>query len=212
MIDGVIFDLDGVLISTDRFHFLGWKEMCDNHGIPFDEKTNDLLRGVSRMASLEIILDKAHMTFSDDEKEAMAEEKNEIYKKLLSRYIAPESVDPEVRRVLSGLKEKGALLAIGSSSKNTKTIIGLADLEKYFDAVVDGTMISKSKPDPEVFLKAGQALGLTPDRAIVVEDAVAGIQAAKAGGYKAYAIKDATNCLLCDWREKDLTRLLELVK
>ena len=210
MIRAIIFDLDGVLLSTDRFHYLGWKKMCDRHHIPFDESVNDLLRGVSRMASLEIILDKAGITgLSQEEKEAMATEKNDTYRQLLAENITPQIVDPQV---LDALKARGILLAIGSSSKNTGTIIDLADLRRYFDAVVDGTMISRSKPDPEVFLKAAQALAVSPAEAIVVEDAIAGIQAAKAGGFYANAIKDAVNCPLADHRTDGLTDLLELVE
>ena len=210
MIRAIIFDLDGVLLSTDRFHYLGWKMMCDRHHIPFDESVNDLLRGVSRMASLEIILDKAGITgLSQEEKEAMATEKNDTYRQLLAENITPQIVDPQV---LDALKARDILLAIGSSSKNTGTIIDLADLRRYFDAVVDGTMISRSKPDPEVFLKAAQALAVSPAEAIVVEDAIAGIQAAKAGGFYAYAIKDAVNCPLADHRTDGLTDLLELVE
>ena len=210
MIRAIIFDLDGVLLSTDRFHYLGWKMMCDRHHIPFDESVNDLLRGVSRMASPEIILDKAGITgLSQEEKEAMATEKNDTYRQLLAENITPQIVDPQV---LDALKARGILLAIGSSSKNTGTIIDLADLRRYFDAVVDGTIISRSMPDPEVFLKAAQALAVSPAEAIVVEDAIAGIQAAKAGGFYAYAIKDAVNCPLADHRTDGLTDLLELVE
>ena len=157
-IKALIFDLDGVLVFTDHLHYLAWKEMADEIGVYFDERINERLRGVSRMASLDIILENYHgKTLGQKEKEKLAEKKNEIYKKLLET-MRPEDVAKEVRDTLQILREKGYLLAIGSSSKNAKFILKKVGLQGAFDAISDGTNITRSKPDPEVFVKAAEFL------------------------------------------------------
>lgn len=190
MKQGIIFDLDGVLLSTDEMHYEAWKSVADELSIPFDRTVNNRLRGVSRMESLEIILEKSSRTFSPEEKEELATRKNDRYRALLQS-LTPDAVAPEVRDTLSELKERGLKLAVGSSSKNTKLILSLTDLEHFFDAVSDGTNITRSKPDPEVFLKAAEFIGLTPADCAVVEDATAGIDAAIAGGFTSIGIGDA---------------------
>ena len=187
-----IFDLDGVLVSTDKYHYQAWKKMADDEGIYFDEKINDRLRGVSRMDSLEIILEGGKREYSENEKIEIAEKKNEIYKGYLSK-MTPSDVSDEVRKTLTELKKRGYLLAIGSPSKNTKYILERVALSDFFDAVSDGTNIKKSKPDPEVFLKAAEFIKLSPFECAVVEDAFAGIDAAKSGGMTAVAIGDAAS-------------------
>lgn len=187
---GVIFDLDGVLCSTDRYHYEAWKEIADKLGIYFDEKINRRLRGVSRLESLEIILENYDGTLSDGEKYALMEEKNEAYRKLLGR-MSPKDVSDEVRQTLKELRSEGILLAIGSSSKNTPYILQLTGLKDLFDAVADGNCITHSKPNPEVFLKAAKMLGLSPHECIVVEDSRSGIDAALRGGFAAAGIGDA---------------------
>ena len=179
-IKGIIFDLDGVLVHTDELHYLAWKELADRLGIYFDRSINERLRGVSRMASLEIILGDNKL--SDTEKEVLADEKNEKYRSLLGT-LKPSDVSDEVRKTLATLKEKGIKLAIGSSSKNAKFILQQIGLIDEFDAISDGNNITRSKPDPEVFLKAAEFLDLPPAECIVVEDAQAGIAAANAGGF-----------------------------
>ena len=176
---GIIFDLDGVICSTDQYHYLAWKALADRLGIYFDESINNRLRGVSRMASLEIILERYDGALTDAEKEAAATEKNELYRKLLAQ-MSPADLAPEVKETLDALRQKGLLLAIGSSSKNARFILGQIGLGYYFDKISDGTNISRSKPDPEVFLKAAEFLGLEPGVCLVVEDAKAGIEAARA--------------------------------
>ena len=167
----LIFDLDGVLVFTDMFHYQAWKKMADRLGIFFDEKINNRLRGVSRMDSLEIILEKYHgAPLSYAEKCALADEKNETYKKLLQT-MTPDDVSQEVRETLRELRCRGHKLAVGSSSKNTRFILAQTNLEEAFDAVSDGTNITRSKPDPEVFLKAAMFLGEQPGNCLVVEDA-----------------------------------------
>ncbi len=187
---GVIFDLDGVICFTDQYHYLAWKEMADEIGVYFDEKINNRLRGVSRMASLDIILERSEKEYSTDEKEALASKKNEIYKKLLLK-MTPDDLSGEVKETLDSLRAGGHKLAIGSSSKNAKLILKQIGLEGYFDAVSDGTNITHSKPHPEVFLKAAEYLGLKPEECLVVEDAVAGIDAASAGGFSSAGIGEA---------------------
>ena len=189
---GIIFDLDGVIVFTDKFHYLAWKAVSDELGIYFDEKINNRLRGVSRMDSLEIILEGGKREYSENEKIEIAEKKNEIYKGYLSK-MTPSDVSDEVRKTLTELKKRGYLLAIGSSSKNTKYILERVALSDFFDAISDGTNIKKSKPDPEVFLKAAEFIKLSPCECAVVEDAFAGIDAAKSGGMTAVAIGDAAS-------------------
>lgn len=190
MKQGIIFDLDGVLLSTDEMHYQAWKSVADELHIPFDRTINNRLRGVSRMASLEIILEQSTRTFSSEEKAVLAERKNNRYRALLES-LTSDAVAPEVRETLSALKARGLKLAVGSSSKNTKLILRLTDLNHFFDAVSDGTNITHSKPDPEVFLKAADFIGLKPENCAVVEDAVAGIDAANAGGFTSIGIADA---------------------
>lgn len=173
-IRAIIFDLDGVICSTDRYHYLAWKALADKLGIPFDEQKNKLLRGVSRMESLEIILGERSHAFSEEEKTALAEEKNRIYREYLQA-MCPSDLSEDTRYALQLLRKRGYLLAIGSSSKNTRRILTQLGLGHFFDAVADGTQITKSKPDPEVFLLAASLLGVSPEQAIVIEDAESGV-------------------------------------
>ena len=181
-VKGIIFDLDGVICFTDIYHYRAWKQMADEEGIEFDEKINERLRGVSRAASLEIILEKASRTYTQEEKNVLMEHKNDLYREFLKQ-MSPDDLSAEVRQTLMDLREKGLKLAIGSSSKNAKFILGRIGLENFFDAISDGTNIQKSKPDPQVFLMAAEMLGLDPRDCLVVEDAEAGIDAAAAGHF-----------------------------
>jgi beta-phosphoglucomutase len=187
---GVIFDLDGVICSTDEYHYLAWKRLANRLGIPFDRTINNRLRGVSRMESLEIILEKSTQRYSEEEKQAFAAEKNDLYRQLLHR-MSPADLSADVKNTLNVLREWGLKLAIGSSSKNTPFILERIGLNGYFDAVSDGNNITRSKPDPEVFLMAAAMLGLSPSVCLVVEDAHAGVQAAVAGGFDCAAMGDA---------------------
>lgn len=175
----VIFDLDGVLVHTDRYHYLAWKQIAGEIGVPFDEKVNDRLRGVSRRESLEIILENCAEQPEEAEIIRLLEKKNSIYRKLLEQ-LTPESVEASVRDTLEWLQQEKVPMAVGSSSKNTEYILEKTELVRYFDAVADGNMITRSKPDPEVFLKAAELISADPGDCIVVEDAAAGIQAANA--------------------------------
>ena len=186
-IEAIIFDLDGVLCFTDKYHYQAWKALADELDIYFDEIINDRLRGVSRMASLEIILEKSDKQYTEEEKIEFTEKKNALYRKLLHN-MTPEDVTEEVRQTLTELKRRGYRLAVGSSSKNAQFIMQRIEIVSYFDAVADGNDITRSKPDPEVFLVAARKLGAAPERCVVVEDADAGIKAAKAGNMQAYAL------------------------
>lgn len=189
-IHAIIFDLDGVICFTDKYHYQAWKELADREGIYFDEKINDRLRGVSRMQSLDIILERASREYTEEEKESMAAMKNESYVKLLEN-MSTKDLSDEVKNTLDELRHRGYKIAIGSSSKNTKKILKQIGLVDYFDAISDGTNITKSKPDPEVFLKAADMVEEKPQNCLVVEDAAAGIDAACAGGFLSAGIGDA---------------------
>lgn len=204
-----IFDLDGVIVFTDKFHYQAWKKMADRMGIYFDETINNRLRGVSRMESLEIILEKYDGALSQDEKEALAEEKNASYRELL-KTMTPADVSEEVRNTLNELRARGYKLAIGSSSKNARFILEKVELLDFFDAISDGNNITNSKPDPEVFLKAAEYLGEAPEHCIVVEDAYAGVDAAKAGGMRAAAIGDAAAYEKADYVLESFADLLKI--
>ena len=208
---GIIFDLDGVICSTDHYHYLAWKALADKMGIYFDEVINNRLRGVSRMESLEIVLERYDGQLSPEEKIAAAEEKNERYRQLLCQ-MSPADLDPEVKHTLDALRAKGLLLGIGSSSKNTRFILQQIGLGDYFDKISDGTNITRSKPDPEVFLKAAEYLGLKNEDCLVVEDAKAGIEAAYAAGMDAAAIGDAVRSNLARYRLKRFSDLLDCVE
>ena len=207
---GIIFDLDGVICSTDHYHYLAWKALADRLGAYFDETINNRLRGVSRMASLEILLERYDGTLTEEEKLAAAEEKNNTYRELLKQ-MSPADLSNEVKTTLDALRAKGLLLGIGSSSKNTKFILSRIGLGDYFDKISDGTNITRSKPDPEVFLKAAEYLGLEPKDCLVVEDAVAGVQAAHAAGMDAAAVGDAAGSGLAEYSLKNFSELLDCV-
>ena len=187
---GIIFDLDGVIVSTDEQHYLGWQALADRLGIPFTREVNSRFRGVSRMACMNILEELGGKHYTDSEKIAYADWKNEYYRELLDQ-MSPADLSQEVRSTLDALRARGLKLAVGSSSKNAKFILQRIGLSDYFDAVSDGTNISRSKPDPEVFLKAAEYLRLTPSDCLVVEDAVSGVEAAHAGGMKAATVGDA---------------------
>ena len=207
----VIFDLDGVICFTDRFHYQAWKALADRLGIYFDEKINDRLRGVSRMASLEIILERATEAYTQEQKEAFAEEKNNTYRELLKN-MSPADLTDEVKNTLIELRSRGYKLSIGSSSKNTKFILERIGLGDFFDAIADGTAITHSKPEPEVFLCSAKKIGMDPADCAVVEDAKAGIQAAKAAGMTALALHgDAEDCGEEDYNLVNFADLLNIL-
>ncbi|MBP3540364.1 MAG: beta-phosphoglucomutase [Clostridia bacterium] len=204
-LQGVIFDLDGVIVSTDDCHYRAWKKMADEEGIEFDREINERLRGVSRMDSLEIILEKATKAYSDAEKQEMATRKNNYYVELIGA-LTPADILPGAMDVLNWLKEHGIKVAIGSSSRNTPIILRQIGLDGFFDAVADGNQITRSKPDPEVFLLAAKLLGLDPAVCMVVEDADAGVEAALAGGMRVLGVGSAMNNESATYRAETLEK------
>lgn len=210
MIKGVIFDLDGVICFTDEYHYLAWKSVADEENIYFDRTINNRLRGVSRMESLDIILEKASKTYTAEEKVALATRKNDIYKTYLEKMSKANRSD-DVITLLEDLKKEGFKLAIGSSSKNTKMILKQLEITDYFDAISDGTNITNSKPDPEVFLKAADMLGLRPNECAVVEDAYSGVLAANRGGFTSIGIGDARNDETADYRIDNILEVEKIV-
>ena len=182
MIQGVIFDLDGVLIHTDALHYAAWKSIAGLLGIPFTRADNVRLLGIGRRASLDILLERYKgMPLTEKEKDALCDRKNALYRQQLSR-LSPPDITPEVRRTLGTLQARGLRLAVGSSSRNARLILEKTNLLSVFDAVADGTAGGRSKPEPDIFLHAAGLLGLSPACCLVVEDAPAGIAAARAAG------------------------------
>ena len=206
----VIFDLDGVICSTDEYHYLAWKALADREGIYFDKVINNYLRGISRKDSLELILMNSKKKYSNEEKEEMLNYKNEVYKKLLAK-LTPDNLSNDVMDTLKTLKKRGFKIAIGSSSKNAKTILKQLNIIEMFDAIIDGTNISKSKPDPEVFLKAAEMLNLQVTDCYVVDDAFSGIDAAKVGNFVSIGIGDASSYDKVDYKINILSDLLKIL-
>lgn len=186
-IKGIIFDLDGVVCSTDEYHYAAWKSLADELGIYFDKKINDRLRGVSRMASLDIILERSKKQYTDEEKKRLAAVKNARYVELLQN-LTPEDVLPGIREFLRDCREYGMKTAIASASRNAPFIIRRLELEEDFDFIADAAKVKNAKPAPDIFLAAAEGLGLEPTVCIGIEDAAAGIEAIHAAGMKAIGI------------------------
>lgn len=201
---GVIFDLDGVIVTTDDCHYRAWKRIADEEGIPFDRAVNERLRGVSRMASLEIVLERAVKPYTGAEKQELAHRKNDCYLTLIQA-LTPDDLLPGALDFVRRVKALGCKTAIGSSSKNAPAILARIGLTGFFDAVADGNDITRSKPDPEVFLRAAQKLGLPSGVCLVVEDADAGIAAGRAAGMATLGVGFAQNCPLADYHAAGLS-------
>lgn len=209
MIQGICFDLDGVLVQTDNLHYLAWKGLADRLGIPFDRAQGDRCRGISRMESLEIVLEHTDHIYSAEEKERFAQEKNEAYRAMLAR-LSPSDLPADVLPTLRELRRRGYRLALASGSKNAGLILARTGLGTYLDAAADGNHITRSKPDPEIFLTAAQMLGLPPERCAAVDDAVAGIQAGRAAGMVTVAIGDSAAHRAGDYDLERFGQLLDL--
>ncbi|HHU22447.1 MAG TPA: beta-phosphoglucomutase [Clostridiales bacterium] len=206
----VIFDLDGVLCTTDKYHYYAWKNIADGLGIYFDEEINNRLRGVSRMESLNIILECGKLEVSEEEKLELAKRKNKIYRRLLEN-LTPRDISEGAVETIDKLRAAGLKLAVGSSSKNTPFILERLGLANYFDAISDGNNISRSKPYPEVFLKAAQMLGLESGECLVVEDALSGVVAAHEAGMLCACVGDAAKAGAGDYNMRSISELLDIV-
>lgn len=186
-IKACLFDLDGVIVDTAKYHFIAWRELAHELGFEFTEENNERLKGVSRITSLEILLEVGGIVLTEEKKKELAERKNEEYVSHIAK-MTPREILPGVVDFLNELKRNGIKRAIGSASKNTPIILERLEIASYFDAVIDGNKVSRAKPDPEVFLKGAEELGVLPSECVVFEDAVAGIEAAIKGGMKSVGI------------------------
>lgn len=210
-IKACIFDLDGVVVDTAKYHYVAWKELANELGFEFTEEHNERLKGVSRMRSLDILLEIGDIQISDEKKEEMATRKNDHYVSLITK-MTPDEILPGVETFFKSIQKAGLKIALGSASKNAPTILKQINMEHYFDAIVDGNSISKAKPDPEVFLRGAQLLEVTPDQCVVFEDAQAGVEAAKAGGMFCIgvgeeSVLDQANFVIKSFNEMTLDRL-----
>lgn len=186
-IQACLFDLDGVLVDTAAYHYKAWKRLANTMGFDFTEAQNEQLKGVSRVESLNKILAWGKVEKSEAEREELAALKNGWYVEMINK-MTPAEVLPGTVDFLTAIHQAGYKLALGSASKNSATILEKTNLAHFFDEIVDGNSVTKSKPDPEVFLKGAELLGFKPNECVVFEDAVAGVEAAKRGGMKAIGI------------------------
>ncbi|NNE02773.1 MAG: beta-phosphoglucomutase [Eudoraea sp.] len=203
---GFIFDLDGVIVDTAKYHYLAWKKLAEELGIGFTEEQNEQFKGVSRKRCLEILLEMGGLTVSKEQFNAWLEEKNVDYLKYIDKMDASEIL-PDVPKVLSYLKKHNVPMALGSASKNAVPILKKVGLISYFNAIVDGTHVTKAKPDPEVFLIAAKDLGLEPEDCIVFEDALAGIEASNAAGMISIGIGDKNTLTQARYNFNDFTEI-----
>jgi beta-phosphoglucomutase len=186
-IKACIFDLDGVIVDTAVYHYKAWKRLANELGFDFTEEDNEKLKGVSRTRSLELILQWGGVTKTDAEKEELATRKNNWYVEMIS-HMTPEEILPGAKEFLQVCIDAGIKTALGSASKNSMTILQKTGIAHFFNAVIDGNKVSKPKPDPEVFLKGAEELNIPPANCVVFEDAIAGVEAAIAGGMKVVGI------------------------
>lgn len=197
-IKACLFDLDGVVVDTAKYHFIAWKELAKELGFDFTEADNERLKGVSRVRSLEILLEIGGIELDDERKEQLAAQKNENYVSYI-RKMKPDEILPGVEDFLGELKKNGILIALGSASKNAPLILKQIGLTHLFDAIIDGNSVSKAKPDPEVFLKGAEALNVEPTDCVVFEDAQAGIEAARNAGMHVIGIGHPDNLKNADF-------------
>lgn len=209
-----LFDLDGVLVDTAKYHYIAWKRLAGELGFEFTEQDNERLKGVSRMASLDILLEVGGITLNEDAKLALAEKKNAWYVEYISNMDESEIL-PGAREFIQALKDRGIKVALGSASKNAMLILNNTGLTPYFDAIIDGTKTAQAKPDPEVFTMGARELGARPDACVVFEDAEAGIEAAIRAGMRSVGIGSPetlgrANIVLPSLEGFTVDRLLEL--
>ncbi len=215
-INGFIFDLDGVIVDTAKYHYLAWKKLADELGIEFTEEDNELFKGVSRKRCLEILLEMGGLTVTQEQFDKWLIEKNEDYLEYIDKMNASEIL-PDVPKVLNYLKDHQIPMALGSASKNARPILEKVNLLRYFDVIVDGNHVTKAKPDPEVFLMAARQLGVAPEHCVVFEDALAGIEAANSAGMTSIGIGDPDVLLdakynFINFKEIDITFIKDLIQ
>ena len=186
-IKAIIFDLDGVIVDTAKYHYMAWKNIANELGFDFTLADNEQLKGVSRMQSLEILLSIGGLSLSDKEKEALADRKNEQYKDLISK-ITPHEILSGAKEFIEQARENGIATALGSASKNAMAILNNLRITHFFDVIIDGNSVEKTKPAPYIFLKAAEALKIPPENCVVFEDAEAGIEAAINAGMRSVGI------------------------
>ena len=203
---GFIFDLDGVIVDTAKYHFLAWQKLAKSIGIDFSHEQNEQLKGVSRVKSLEKILAWGNKTITEDKFNALMASKNDDYLSFIAK-MNHDEILPDVPKVLNYLKEQNQPISLGSASKNARQILEKVDLLKQFDAIVDGNDVSKAKPDPEVFLIAAKALSIKPEDCIVFEDSVAGVQAANTANMISIGIGEKSVLHEADYVFSDFTEI-----
>jgi beta-phosphoglucomutase len=196
-LEACIFDLDGVVVDTARYHFIAWKALAEELGFEFTLKDNERLKGVSRMQSLDILLEIGGLHVPEQEKQVMAEKKNALYVSYIET-MTPEETLPGVEKFLQELRANGIKTALGSASKNAPMILERIGLAHLFDAIVDGNSISEAKPNPEVFLKGAEKLGVQPENCMVFEDAIAGVEAARNAGMRCVGIGEPETLGMAD--------------
>lgn len=203
---GFIFDLDGVIVDTAKYHYLAWKKLANRLGFDFTLEQNELFKGVSRKRCLEILLDIGGIKATQDQFEQWMAEKNEDYLSYIDKMDDSEIL-PDVHKILNFLKDNNIPIALGSASKNAKPILEKVKLLDYFDCIVDGNNVTKAKPDPEVFLIAAQKLGIEPEYCVVFEDAVAGIEAANNANMTSIGMGEPNVLSKADFNFNDFTEI-----
>lgn len=206
----VIFDLDGVVVNTAKYHYLAWKKLAKELGFDFDAVHNERLKGVSRMESLNIVLEVGGLTgYTEEEKKKLADRKNGYYLEMIDT-IDQSEILPGIERFLTRLKDEGYKTALGSASKSGRMILEKLGLDNKFDVIVDGNLVERPKPDPEVFVKAAELLQIPCEECVVIEDAKAGVEAAHAGGMKCIGIGNEEILSAAERVEPDTSRLSEI--
>lgn len=210
-IKACLFDLDGVIVDTAKYHYLAWRRLANELGFEFTEENNERLKGVSRVKSLEILLEVGGLTVNETEKVKLAEKKNNWYVEYIKK-MTPEEILPGAKEFLQVLRENGIKVALGSASKNSMLILNNLKLVECFDAIIDGNKVSKAKPDPEVFLLGAKEVGVEPSSCVVFEDAKAGIEAAVSAGMYAIGIGnskvlDKANFVVASLAEMTISKL-----
>ena len=203
---GVIFDLDGVIVDTAKYHFLAWKQLANHLGFEFTEAHNELLKGVSRVRSLEILLDIGKVSLSEEKKQEYLKSKNEHYLKYINK-MGPEEILPGAKELLDKLDALGIQYVLGSASKNAPLILKQVNLLERFAGIVDGNSVTKAKPDPEVFLIGAKKLNLQPEQCVVFEDAIAGVEAANKANMISIGIGDKETLHEADFNFNSLTEI-----